>query len=230
LRHYQSVGRGESGVIAQQRIARLKAETSGLEAGLAQLQQWGESQPRIGPDYFAMRSALASSFDDEKRALAELEAGLVLYPRSMELRLARAYLFERTDRVDAALREMRALLEERPGDAVLLNALGYTLADRTRRADEARPLIEAALAQTPDSAAVQDSMGWVLHKLGENAAGLEYLRKARENASDSEIDFHIGEVQWALGQRDEARQTWSEALERNPEDTRLKRRLERAGQ
>ena len=109
-------------------------------------------------------------------------------------------------------------------------AAAAALADRTRRAEEARPLIEAALAQTPDSAAVQDSMGWVLHKLGENAAALEYLRKARENASDPEIDFHIGEVQWALGQRDEARQTWGEALERNPEDTRLKRRLERAGQ
>lgn len=229
LRHYQSVGRGESGVIAQQRIARLKAETSGLEAGLAQLQQWGESQPRIGPDYYAMRSALASSRDDEKRALAELEAGLVLYPRSVDLRLARAYLYERTDKVDDSVREMRALLEERPGDAVLQNALGYTLADRTRRAEEARPLIEAALAQTPDSAAVQDSMGWVLHKLGRHEEGLEYLRKARDNASDPEIDYHIGEVQWALGQRDAARQTWREALERNPEDARLKRRLERAG-
>jgi Tfp pilus assembly protein PilF len=230
LRHYQSVGRGESGVIAQQRIARLKAEGSGLEAGLAQLQLWGESQPQTGPDYYAMRAALASSFDDEKRALAELEAGLLLYPRSVDLRLARAYLYERTDRVDAALREMRALLEERPGDAVLQNALGYTLADRTRRAEEARPLIEAALAQTPDSAAVQDSMGWVLHKLGRNEEGLVYLRKAREGAGDPEIDYHIGEVQWALGQRDEARRTWAEALERHPEDTRLLRRLERAGQ
>jgi predicted Zn-dependent protease len=177
-----------------------------------------------------MRAALASSFDDEKRALAELEAGLLLYPRSVDLRLARAYLYERTDRVDAALREMRALLEERPGDAVLQNALGYTLADRTRRAEEARPLIEAALAQTPDSAAVQDSMGWVLHKLGRNEEGLVYLRKAREGAGDPEIDYHIGEVQWALGQRDEARRTWAEALERHPEDTRLLRRLERAGQ
>ena len=48
------------------------------------------------------------------------------------LRMARIFLYERMGKVDASIRELRALLAERPGDAVVQNALGYTLADHTR--------------------------------------------------------------------------------------------------
>jgi predicted Zn-dependent protease len=62
------------------------------------------------------------------------------------------------------VRDLRKLLEDRPGDPVVQNALGYTLADQNRQLPEAQALIEAALAQMPGSAAVLDSMGWVLYR------------------------------------------------------------------
>jgi Flp pilus assembly protein TadD len=143
--------------------------------------------------------------------------------------MARVFLLERTDRVDASVRELRQLLKERPGDAILQNALGYTLADRTREYDEAHTLIASALTQTPDSAAVLDSMGWVLYRQERPREALPYLRRARELASDPEIDLHLGEVLWAVGDQAEARKTWQAALERSPDDEKLKERLERAG-
>jgi predicted negative regulator of RcsB-dependent stress response len=40
--------------------------------------------------------------------------------------------------------------------------------------------------------------------------------------------LHLGEVQWALGDREAARATWQAGLERYRDDPRLKERLERA--
>ena len=121
------------------------------------------------------------------------------------------------------------MLAARPGDATIQNALGYTLADRTRHVDEAAALVQQALQQTPDSAAVLDSMGWALHKQGKHSEAIEYLERARKSGADPEIDLHLGEVQWDMDQKTAARDTWKKALERWPDDKRLKERLERAG-
>jgi tetratricopeptide (TPR) repeat protein len=211
-------------------VARIKAEKSGLDAGLTHLEDFARGHPQRGPDVVAARAGLASSLGDARRALAILDAGLDQYPDSLDLRMARVFAYERAGNSDAAIRDLRQLLRERPGDAVVQNALGYTMADRDRNLDEAAALVAAALQQTPDSAAVIDSMGWVLFRQGRLQEALTHLQRARELGDDPEIDLHLGEVQWALGERAAARQTWQQGLERRPDDMRLKERLERAGQ
>ena len=47
--------------------------------------------------------------------------------------MARVFAYEREGKRDAAIRDLRKLLEDRPGDAVVQNALGYTLADQNRQ-------------------------------------------------------------------------------------------------
>ena len=229
LRNYTRVTGGDLALAAQTRVAHIKAEQSGTEAGLLHLDEFARARPELAVDVIAQRAALLSARDDERAALAELNSGLERYPDSVALRMARVFLYERTDRVDASVKELRQLLKERPGDAVLQNALGYTLADRTRHYEEAHELITSALAQTPDSAAVLDSMGWVLYRQSRPQEALPYLRRARELATDAEIDLHLGEVFWAMGDEAEARKTWQAALERSPDDAKLRERLERAG-
>jgi tetratricopeptide (TPR) repeat protein len=230
LRYYSRVSGGEYALAAQARVARIKAEKAGLDAGLTHLDDFARGHPQRGPDVVAARAGLASSLGDARRALAILDAGIAQYPDSIDLRMARVFAYERAGNSDAAIRDLRHLLRERPGDAVVLNALGYTLADRGRNLDEAATLVAAALEQTPDSAAVIDSMGWVLFRQGRLQEALTHLQRARELGDDPEIDLHLGEVQWALGERATARQTWQQGLERRPDDARLKERLERAGQ
>ena len=228
-RYYARVTGGDYALTAQQRVARIKAEQSGVEAGLAHLDEFARAQPGLGPDIVAARAGLVSGLGDEKRSLQILDAGLVQYPDSVDLRMARVFAYERAGHGDAAVRDLRQLLRERPGDAVVQNALGYSLADQNRQLDEAHDLIAAALAQTPDSAAVLDSMGWVLFRKGRSAEALPYLERARQSGDDPELDLHLGEVQWVLGDRAAARKTWQEGLERHPEASQLKERLERAG-
>jgi tetratricopeptide (TPR) repeat protein len=229
MRYYLRVAGGDFALQAQGRVARVKAEQSGLDAGLAHLDDFARGHPQRGPDVVATRAGLASGMGDQVRALEILDAGLAQYPDSFDLRMARVFALERMGRTDAAIRDLRALLVDRPGDAVVQNALGYTLADRNRQLDEAAALIAAALVNMPDSAAVLDSMGWVAFRQGRLQDAVRYLERARDLGDDVEIDLHLGEAQWALGDKDAARNTWQKALERRPNDTRLKERLEQAG-
>jgi tetratricopeptide (TPR) repeat protein len=228
-RYYSRVTGGDQAIAAQQRVAYFKAKKDGVDAGLAYLEQFGRSQPSLGPQVVMARAGLLSSMDDDKRALAVLDAGLAQYPEVLDLRLARVFAYERMGKTDASVRELREILDDRPGDPMVQNALGYTLADQDRDLVEARALVTAALAQTPDSAAVLDSMGWVLYREKNYAQALEYLQRAHERDDDAEISLHLGEVQWAQGDEAAARKTWAEALERHPGNKPLEKRIARAG-
>jgi tetratricopeptide (TPR) repeat protein len=228
LRFYSRVTGGDYALAAQGRVARIKAEQSGLEAGLRHLEEYARGHPQLGPELVGVRAGLATAMGDPARTMAILDAGLTQYPDSLDLRMSRVFAYERGGDAEAAIRDLRKLLRDRPGDATVQNALGYTLADHDRSLDEAHALIVAALAQTPDNAAVLDSMGWVLFRQGRLREALEYLQRADALGDDAEIDLHLGEVQWALGDREAARATWQRALEAYPNDIRLKERLERA--
>jgi Tfp pilus assembly protein PilF len=229
LRYYTRVAGGDYNLAAQQRVARIKAEQSGTEAGLAHLDEIARAQPQQAPDLYSARAALLEMRGDTRRAAQVFDEGVARYPDALELRLNRAFFLERTGKDEASVRELRTLLAERPGDAHVQNALGYTLTDLNKNLPEARQLLTAALAQSPDSAAVLDSVGWLLYREGKYPEALEHLRRASETGADPEIDLHIGEVQWTMGDQAGARKTWAAALEEAPDNEKLRKRIERAG-
>jgi Tfp pilus assembly protein PilF len=229
LQYYARVASGDYSLPAQQRVARIKADKSGVEAGLAHLDELARSQPQLGPEIYSSKAALLSVLGNDKRAAQMYDDGLEHYPDSLDLRMNRIFFYERIGKDEAAIRDLRALLNERPGDASVQNALGYTLADHNRNLPEARQLLTTALQQSPDNAAVLDSMGWLLYRESNYTEALQYLTRASKAASDPEIDLHIGEVQWAMGDQAAAKKTWAAALERAPDNDKLRQRLARAG-
>jgi Flp pilus assembly protein TadD len=78
------------------------------------------------------------------------------------------------------------LLKDRPEDASLLNALGYSLADRNQKLPRAEALIRKALAASPDNPAFLDSLGWVLFRRGDIPAALPQLERAYRIFPDPE--------------------------------------------
>lgn len=132
---------------------------------------------------------------------------------------------------DLALMEadLRAILSRDPNNATALNALGYTLADQTDRVDEAYALISRALALDPEEPAILDSMGWVLFRKGEMEKSISYLTQAYAAFPDAEVAAHLGEVLWANGDTDKARQIWQGALFKAPNHPVLRATLERLG-
>ena len=53
------------------------------------------------------------------------------------------------------------------------------------------------------------------------------LEGAFKSRPDAEIAAHLGEVLWALGQRDEARAIWREGQKLNPDNETLLNTLKR---
>jgi len=225
LQFYTRVTGGDYAMAAQTRAARIKMRQGGLEAGLNHLQEFASTRPQYTIDAISARAALLASDGKAKQAIELLSTALKSYPDAAELRFARVFQLEATDQVDAAIAELRALTANRPDDPVALNALGYTLVDRTRRHREGYELIERALQQTPDSGAVLDSMGWALHRLGRDEEALQYLERARRRISDPEVELHIAEVLLALDRKKEARDAFMSAIERYPDNNKLKTRF-----
>jgi Flp pilus assembly protein TadD len=126
-----------------------------------------------------------------------------------------------------AIKEFEALLKERPDDANVLNALGYTLADRKKSLRRAENLIRAALEQRPDNAAFLDSLGWVRYRRGDKVGALPPLERAWQLSREGEIAAHWGEVLWSMGDQAGARSIWARALVAAPESKPLRATIER---
>ncbi|MDO8420045.1 MAG: tetratricopeptide repeat protein [Rubrivivax sp.] len=149
------------------------------------------------------------------------------FPDDADLMYEQAMMAEKIDRLDEMERLLRRVIEIKPDNAHAHNALGYSLADRSQRLPEARVLIQRALELSPGDPFITDSLGWVEFRLGNREEALRLLQRAYKARPDTEIGAHLGEVLWALGQRDEARRVWLEAKGRDAANDVLRETLAR---
>jgi tetratricopeptide (TPR) repeat protein len=115
----------------------------------------------------------------------------------------------------AAYESLRAIM---PNNSSVLNNLAYMLAQDDRRLAEALEYAKTAVRQTPDVAGYLDTYGYVLHKNGRNTEAAEVLAAAirryeAEGKTSAEVYEHLGMVNEALGQQEEARAAYRRALE-----------------
>ena len=127
------------------------------------------------------------------------------------------WLLEKLDRIDDAEKVLRRLVELKPDDAQALNALGYTLVDRTDRVEEGFELIERAHKLAPSDPFILDSLGWAYYRLGKLDEAERHLMRAFAVRPDPEIAAHLGEVLWARGQPQKARELWQSQLKEAPD-------------
>jgi len=160
-------------------------------------------------------------------ALTLLNNALKKYPGDINLLYTRAMVTEKTNDLVAMENDLRAILLQEPNNAMVLNALGYTLADRTTRYEEALALITRAKELKPDDPAITDSLGWAQFRLGNYEEAIKLLEQAMAAFPDHEVAAHLGEALWTTGQQQRARKIWGEALQQTPDSSILKRVIER---
>ncbi len=133
-----------------------------------------------------------------------------------------AMVYYEKHELDKAFGLYERLLQAQPERRELLNNYGYFLADSGRDLDKAAALIKQALEQEPEEGAYLDSLGWVQYKQGRYAEAEGSLQRALvSDASDPERLEHLGDLYFATGRQDLARETWSRAME-NASDTYLR--------
>jgi len=180
-RWYGGVARGAGHDLAMLRRARALDQLERVQDALDTLNELQADVSADGErrrDSYLYESELLERRGRMAEAQAALDAGLEVFEDDPVLLYGRAMLHERGDRIDAALADLRRIIDENPADAQALNAYGYTLADRGGRYAEALPYLERAYALAPDSAPVIDSLGWVSYRLGREARALELLQQA----------------------------------------------------
>jgi len=144
-----------------------------------------------------------------------------------DLLYEQAMVAEKLDRLDDMERLLRRVIEIKPDNAHAHNALGYSLGDRKLRLPEARQLVLRALELSPGDPFITDSLGWIEFRMGNRDEALRLLRLAYAARPDTEIGAHLGEVLWALSQRDEARRIWRESKGRDGANVVLRETLAR---
>ncbi|TNE61891.1 MAG: tetratricopeptide repeat protein [Alphaproteobacteria bacterium] len=130
---------------------------------------------------------------------------------------ARGICYERTGEWEKAERDMLMALRLNPGEASVLNYLGYSWIDRGTNIEEAKKLIEKAAEASPDDGFIIDSFGWVHYLTGDYDRAVDLLEKAvRLVPDDATINDHLGDAYWRVGRKIEARFQWRHALASDP--------------
>jgi len=212
---------------ARSRAAALLLERRSRTEALALLDDYAADHPEEELDLTLAKARLLADRGEADAGLAILSAELERHPQHPSIEYDRAVILEQAGHVNESVEALEHMLEKRPEDPALLNALGYTLADHSLELPHAETLIKRALTVMPDSPAALDSLGWVRYRNGDVKGATATLQRAYSLGHDAEIAAHWGEALWVSGDRAEARRVWAAALARNPDSKQLKATLKR---
>lgn len=225
LAEYALVGPGNEYLPAQLRQADiLISHGRGAEAS-KKLALARDAQPDYAIQLYLIEAETLAANNQTDRAWNTLQQALKQYPDDLNLLYSRAMLAEKRNDLEQMERDLRAIIQREPDNALALNALGYTLSDRTTRYAEAKALIQQAYDLSPDDPAVLDSLGWVNFRLGNLDEAERLLRQALERFPDQEVAAHLGEVLWANGKQREAKKIWGTFLKENPDSPILRKTI-----
>ncbi len=220
-RWYKEVQGGEYQWDAALRLSTLQAATGNLKDARATLHRLKPTTDAQRIQLLQADSQLLSQARQYEAAFKLLAQGLQKYPDNTDLLYDQAMVAEKLNKLNVLESNLRRVIELRPDNAQVYNALGYTLADRTNRLDEAETLLNKALRLSPNDPYILDSIGWLYFHQGKLDEAITYLKRAYSGRADPEIAAHLGEVLWHAGKRDDARSVWQEALSHYPKNEAL---------
>ena len=227
LAGYRKLADSSVALQARSRAAALLMARNDRAGAVAILDDYAAAHPSSEFDLTLTKARLLADHGEADTGLSLLSAALDRHPNHPSIEYDKAVILEHAGRVHESVEVLEKLLTQRPGDPVLTNALGYTLADHNLELPRAEQLIQRALAVSPDSPAILDSLGWVKYREGDAKGAVPMLARAYSIQHDSEIGAHWGEAVWMSGAHQEARRIWSAALARDPSSQPLRATLTR---
>ena len=215
---------------AQLRRAHLTGKGGDLAGARRLLGEIKPEEPARQAQVMAAEAQLLRNAKQDDEAFKVMQAATEKFPQNPDLLYDFALLAEKLGKVDVMEAQLREVITLAPDNHHAYNALGYSLAERNVRLQEAYGLIAKALGMAPEDPFIMDSMGWVHYRMGNLDEAEKFLRRAYGLRRDPEIAVHLGEVLWQRGQKSAARQLWSEARAKDPQNDTLRDTLARLGQ
>ncbi|MBL0010140.1 MAG: tetratricopeptide repeat protein [Nitrosomonas sp.] len=224
---YQMVKSGNRYLPAQIRYADLLALKGHLKEAREHLQKLPAANDQQAAHLILAEAQILRRSKAHKEVFDLLSDGLKKLPDYPELLYDRALAADKLGKFNILEQDLRKLIKLKPDNAHAYNALGYSLAERGTQLPEALKLIRKAVELSPEDPYIMDSLGWVYYRMGNFVEGLNYLNLAFAARPDPEIAAHLGEVLWVKGAKEDAKDIWRYALEKDPDNEVLLETLQR---
>lgn len=224
---YQMVKSGGRYLPAQIRYADLLALKGHLQEAREHLKKLPAANDQQAAHLILAEAQILRRTKAHQEVYDLLDEGLKKLPDYPELLYDRALAADKLGKFKILEQDLRKLIKLKPDNAHAYNALGYSFAERGTHLPEALKLIRKAVELSPDDPYIMDSLGWVYFRMGNFTEGLNYLNLAFAARPDPEIAAHLGEVLWVKGAKDDAKNIWRSALEKDPDNEILLETLQR---
>ncbi len=136
-------------------------------------------------------------------------------------------IYYQDNQTDSAFVHYEASLQHDPDNMLALNNCAYYLACQDRDLDRAEEMSSRTIASDPDNATALDTYAWILFKKRDYKTAKEFIDKTLELESEPSVDLyhHAGDIYFMSGDPVKALEFWKKALELEPDNELLKRKV-----
>lgn len=221
VRLYTSITEEPYHVIAFLRAALLLSNNHQLDQAIDILNQAEPTTILEKKQLLLFKIELALELRDLSLAITNANQGLDMLPNDIEFLYARSITASLDNKILVAEKDLKHIITIQPENHNALNALGFILTLHTDRQQEAFYYLQQALQLAPENPAYMDNMGLLLYHMGKISDSLHILSQAYKISNNLNIAVHLGEVLWASGQQQQAKNIWKKAWQANPNDLEL---------
>jgi tetratricopeptide (TPR) repeat protein len=190
-----------------------------------------ESANKVLPDDFRVNFYLGVAYSRLGRtadAARVLERSRTLNPKDIGAITQLALVYDGMKRYDDSDKLYEEGLAIDPQNHLILNNYGYSLADRGLQLERALEMSKKALEAQADNASYLDTMGWVYYRLGKLKEAEKYVKRSIEKGEVSAVVYeHLGDIYYAMNDRDRALEQWRIALKLDEHNTTLREKISR---
>lgn len=180
-----------------------------------------------------MKGVAHYSTKDYKPAVSAIERAIIMIPEENKGELAGMYamlgdIYNSLKDYKSADENFDEALKIDPDNPTSLNNYAYYLSVRGERLDDAERMSKRSLELSPELPTFLDTYGWILYKRGDYKKAEEYIEKAiklEEVAASGTLWDHLGDIQYKLGKKDKAYQSWLKAKELGTDNDDIDRKL-----
>ena len=209
-------------------LARLHANADRYDEAIAESHKVLTTSKDNGAkvEAYSILGSLYLVREQHEDALQALTAALAIREDHRDALYWLSMTYDQMGDSSLAANTLNRILTMDPSDHRAQNTLGYLYAQNGERLDEAEQLVMAALEAEPSNPAYLDSLGWVRFKQGRYAEAITLLvRAATHDPANVEILDHLGDAYVEAGHEDEAIASWRQALELEPENDGIQRKV-----